>query len=86
MKGDRSYILTAKRSEQRKFSMRKFRMTQILHAQSSGWRSPPVYRGRGPRSGEGVQICTAWHTPNYSLLTTHFNLHPLTSKAGPLPL
>ena len=23
---------------------------------SSAWRSPPVYRGRGPRSGEGVQI------------------------------
>ena len=47
----------------------------------------PLFIGGGDRlGGEGVQICTAWHTPNYSLLTTHFHPHPLTSKAGPLPL
>ena len=23
----------------------------------AGWRSSPVYRGRGPRSGDGVQTC-----------------------------
>ena len=56
-----------------------------LHRSYSGRRSPPVYRGRGPRSGEGVRNTPRMATSNYSLLTPHFFRHPLTAKAVPSP-
>ena len=33
----------------------------------------------------GCEKYTAWNAPNYSLLSTHFLLHPLTSKLVPSP-
>ena len=46
----------------------------------------PLFIGGGDRlGGEGVQICTAWHTPNYSLLTTHYSCTPSPAKLVPSP-
>ncbi len=50
---------------------------------TSGWRSPPVYRGRGPRSGEGVQN-TQLPMNYFGATLTPFK-HPLTAKAVPSP-
>jgi len=49
----------------------------------TGWRSLPVYRERGPRSGERVLN----NTPNGKNTQSSLVIkHPLTSIAGPLPL
>ena len=67
----------------------------------TGRRSPPVYRGRGPRSGEGVQKqryenlgkwiyilifdCGEVVKNTHSMQTTHYSCTP-SPQSGPLPL
>ena len=41
----------------------------------SGWRSPPVYRGRGPRSGEGVR-----NEASYSILIYSYLIYSSTKS------